>query len=78
MNKHDEFTLPVIRRALLFIAHKYLDGDQFAHEVFTNPTSFTWMIFQLQLRAPSVLRTISCALLAIRKDGWLQDRKSVV
>lgn len=75
VNKHDEFTPWVTHRARLFIAHKYLDGDQFAHEVFTDPTSFTWVIFQLQLQAPSVLRTISCALLAMGEDGWSHHQR---
>lgn len=70
-NKHDEFTLLVIRTVVLFIAHKYLDGDQFSHEMLTNPTSFTWMIFQLELWTQSVLCTISHILLVMRKDGWL-------
>lgn len=39
----------VIHRVVLFIAHKYLDGHQFTHETSTNPTSFTWMIFQVNL-----------------------------
>lgn len=55
MNKHEEFTLLVIHRVVLFIARKYWDGDRFTHEMFTNPTIFTQLIFQLKLWTQHVL-----------------------
>lgn len=71
VNKRDEFTLLVRHKVVLFIAYKYLDGYQFTHETFWNPTSFTWMIFQLKVQTRSALCTISYILLAMREDGWL-------